>query len=148
MFLGKLSKSRLFFSFISINVFSIFLLVANSNIENNLSVEYIKKPFYFRFPPKLKEIKGKKVIMAKFSYNHPKLGQCSYQIVKDLERSKFFGWCSTKKIERRKTKIFDLQNSFKALNLSENQVELGLNEKAGKVIKEIEFLHNNIVKKK
>ena len=115
-------------------------------IEKEIKVAYKSKPFYFRFPPKLKDIKSKKVIMAKIDYDQPNLGKCTYEIVKDLQRSKFFGWCNTKKIKRRKTEIFEIDETGKKLALSENKVELGLNENMKAIITKINNKHKEVSK--
>ncbi|MFC1842950.1 hypothetical protein ACFLYU_04795 [Candidatus Dependentiae bacterium] len=112
--------------------------------KKKIKVVYKSKPFYFRFPPKLKDIKGKKIIIAKIDYDHPYLGKCTYEVVKDLERSKFFGWCNTKKIKRRKTQIFELDKKCKKLTLSENKVEIGLNENMKEIITEINNKHRKL----
>ena len=118
-------------------------------VKKEIFVEYKKKPFYFRFPPKLKDIKSKKVIMAKIDYEHPTLGACTYEVVKDLDRSKFFGWCNTKKIERRKTQIFELDGeNFKKLPvISLHKVDLGLNENLKEIINKINAIHKQVIKK-
>lgn len=117
-------------------------------LKKEIFVEHKKRPFYFRFPPKLKDIKSKKVIIAKIDYEHPTLGSCTYEVVKDLDRLKFFGWCNTKKIERRKTQIFELDGTnFKKLNvISLHKVELGLNENLKAIISEINDVHKKILK--
>ena len=107
----------------------------------NITVKYKSRPFYFRFPPKLKNIKSKKVIMAKIEYDHPTLGKCTYEMVKDPKESKFYGWCNSKKIARRKTVIFDIEEDFKSLELSETGVELGLNAHAKEIIEKMNEEH-------
>jgi len=114
--------------------------------KKEIKIVYRSKPFYFRFPPKLKDIKSKKVIMAKIDYDHPNLGKCTYEVVKDLQRSTFFGWCNTKKIRRRKTQIFEIDETCKKLSLSENKVELGLNENMKAIITTINKKHEEISK--
>lgn len=141
----KLSRAVLLFLMLSSFCNTI---CQNNNIANKkIYIEYKKKPFYFRFPPKLKDIKGKRVIMAKVEYEHPGLGPCSYEFVKDLERSKFFGWCNSKKIARKQTIIFELPEKFTNLPVSKNRVELGLNIYARDVISKINDLHKRVIKK-
>ena len=75
----------------------------SEQINKKIKIVYKSKPFYFRFSPELRDIKSKKIIIAKIDYDHPNLGRCTYEIVKDLKESKFFGWCNTKKIKRIET---------------------------------------------
>jgi len=113
-----------------------------------IKIEYKNKPFYFRFPPKLRNIKSKKIIIAKIDYDHPSLGKCTYEVVKDLDQSKFFGWCNTKKIKRRKTQIFEIGEKDPKLPLSDNKVEIGLNENIKTIIAKINDKHKKISIKK
>ncbi|MFC1841488.1 hypothetical protein ACFLYA_00265 [Candidatus Dependentiae bacterium] len=132
--------------FVATVLFSFFSFSSTKKTEEKkeIKVVYKSKPFYFRFPPKLRDIKGKKIIIAKIDYDHPSLGKCTYEVVKDLERSKFFGWCNTKKIKRRKTQIFEIDEKCKKLALSENRVEVGLNENIKVIIAKINDKHKEI----
>lgn len=110
----------------------------------DIAIVYKSKPFWFRFPPKLKTIKGRKIISAKMNYEHPELGSCSYEVVKDLKRNKFFAWCNSKKISRRKTEIFEIDLPFKKLPDSHWHVEIGLNEYMQQIIDKINNKHLEI----
>jgi len=115
--------------------------------QKKIIVKYTKKPFYYRFVPKLKTIKSKKIIVAQVEYDHPKLGSCTYNMVKDLKDKRFFGWCSTKKIPRKKTTIFQVHSNSKKLPLSPNKVELGLNEHMNEMMTKINKQHREVEKK-
>ena len=121
-------------------------MFATDNAALEVKIVHRSRPFYYRFIPKLKEIPGR-IIIGKIRYDHPDFGKCTYEIVKDLDRSKFFGWCSTKKIPRRQTVIFDIDEDFKGLELSKNRVELGLNDHARLMIEKINNKHNQVLKK-
>ena len=79
--------------------------------------------------------------MAKTIYDHPDLGKCTYEIVKDLNNGTFYGWCSCRKIKGH-PKIYELSQDFKKLPLGENKVELGFNEFAVQMIKKIDQEHD------
>jgi len=119
----------------------------SEQINKKIKIVYKSKPFYFRFSPELRDIKSKKIIIAKIDYDHPNLGRCTYEIVKDLKESKFFGWCNTKKIKRIETQIFEINEKFKKLPLSENKVEAGLNEYSREIIAKINDKHKEIPNK-
>lgn len=116
-----------------------FLAIVSFSVFAKISIRYRRRPFYFRFPPQLKKIKGR-VVMSKMEYDHPELGKCTYEMVKDLNRCKFFGWCQSKKIKGY-PKIFEIKQDFKALPLSTNKVEMGFNQYAKKMIEKINKEH-------
>ncbi|KKP28128.1 MAG: hypothetical protein UR12_C0025G0002 [candidate division TM6 bacterium GW2011_GWF2_30_66] len=147
-----MSKKVIFVTMVLLSFVTVFgenFVNGEKIIKKEIIAQYRKRPFYFRFPPKLKDIKSKKVIIAKIDYDHPVLGMCSYEVVKDLDRSKFFGWCNTKKIERRKTQIFELDGvNFKKLPVvSSHKVELGLNENLRAIVNKINAIYKQVLKK-
>jgi len=121
--------------------FLLYLFVFPAFASVSIDVKYRSRPFYFRFPPKLKNIKGK-VVMAKAVYEHPDLGKCTYEMVKDLNNEIFYGWCKCKKIKGY-PKIFEFDKTFKKLSVGEDKVELGFNEFASQMIEKMNQEHEN-----
>jgi len=113
------------------------LLYFCGSMQASITVVQKKKPFYFRFVPKLKTIKSKKIIVATIDYDHPTLGACTYNMVKDLKKQTFYGWCKTDKIPRKKTTIFELSTDNNPLPDSEQQIELGFNQHKKEMIEAI-----------
>ena len=79
--------------------FTLLPSIFSLNGLDNIQVKRRKKPpFYFRFPPQLKNIKGP-VVMSKFEEENDTFGKCTYEIVKHEKENDFFCWCSAKKVK-------------------------------------------------